>query len=64
MNLVIYPKDLQEGDKVFSIEYGYLTVEKVYPADPRYPLSQEIDTDRGRRDFKADRPLQGVIREP
>jgi hypothetical protein len=61
--MILYPKDLQPGDQILSLEYGYLTVERVYPSDPRYPLSQLVDTNRGRRDLTATRILQGVVRK-
>jgi hypothetical protein len=53
----IYPKDLQPGDEIFDLTYGYITVEKVLPFKPEYPKSQIVETSRGRRDYSPDRLL-------
>ena len=55
--------NLQPGDKVFCINYGYVTVESVLPYNLKYPLSQLVETNRGRKDYRADRPILGVKRE-
>jgi hypothetical protein len=51
----ILATQIKPGDRYFDLHYGYLYVEKVYPFDPKYPRSQQIETDRGHRDLDADR---------
>jgi hypothetical protein len=51
----IYPKDLKVGDRIWTNQYGYIVVEKVFPFDPKYPNSQLVETSKGRRDFTPDK---------
>jgi len=54
-NVPIRMKDIRVGDRYNDLTYGMLTVTKVYPFDPKYPRSQQFDTDRGRRDMDPER---------
>ena len=53
----VYPKDLSPGDSIPDLEYGKLIIESINAYDPKYPRSQTVETNRGRRDFDPDRPL-------
>ena len=59
---VFYPKDLKPGDKIPDLTYGSIIVERIWPFDPKYPRSQIIETNRGRRDMDPERPVMGVVR--
>jgi len=49
---------LAVGDRIFTTEYGYQTVEKVYPKDPRYPNAVRVDLSRElNKQFDADKVL-------
>ncbi len=56
-SIPVRSKDLRPQDRILDMRYGYITVEKVFPFDPKYPNSQLVETDRGRRDFDPDRVL-------
>ena len=51
----MYPKDLMPGDQIQCLTYGLLTIESVIPWDERYPFSQMVETDRGRRDLTSNK---------
>ena len=51
------PKDLKVGDRIFTIEHGYIEVKKVLPVDPKYPKTQAVETSRGVLHYDSERRL-------
>jgi len=56
-DIKVLPAYLNVGDRIWTIEDGYITVEKVLPFNPKYPKSQQVETSKGQRDFAPDNPL-------
>jgi len=61
-NIPIRAERLETGDKFFTSELGFLTVESVLPINPEFPNEVLVETDRGRRSFTRDQILT-VTRE-
>jgi hypothetical protein len=54
----VYPQRIVVGDRIFSAQYGYQTVEKVYPPDPKYPKVVVLDLSRElNKQYPTDRPV-------
>ena len=58
-------KQIKVGDRIFTVDYGYQTVEAINPADPKYPnsvrlrLTREIDKHfDGDRVYTVESPVE------